>query len=257
MEGFTLDGCEVFEEWLTIQREHFHRRVVEALGQLARHCEQQGDLGQAIELVRRQTELEPWLEEGHRRLMALLEADGRRSEALAQFYRCRQLLAIELGVPPDAETVALHKRIRDEVGLPQSIAKTLHQLPTPLTPLVGRERELDELTKLLANPYIRLLTIVGAGGIGKSHLAMEAVRGQKDRYPDGVVFVALAAVEGTESLLTTICQALGLSLYVDSRPKEQLIRHLADTRMLLVLDNWNICSAHAGNSSICCARRLA
>ena len=229
MEGFTLDGCEVFEEWLTIQREHFHRRVVETLGQLARHCEQQGELGEAIELVRRQTELEPWLEEGHRRLMALLEVDGRRSQALAQFNRCRQL--------PDAETIALHERIRDEVGLPQSIPKTLHRLPTPLTPLVGRERELDELTKLLADPDIRLLTIVGAGGIGKSHLAMEVARGQEGRYPDGVVFVALAAVEGTESLLTAICQTLGLSLYVDSRPKEQLIQHLADKRLLLVLDN--------------------
>ena len=118
MDGFTLAGCPEFEEWLTIQREYFQRRVVEALGRLASAYEEQGESDNAIEAIRRQVTLEPWLEEGHRRLMDLLVSSGQRSEALTQFQICRDLLVTELGVPPDEETVALYERIRGEGRLP-------------------------------------------------------------------------------------------------------------------------------------------
>jgi DNA-binding SARP family transcriptional activator len=111
MEGFTLADCPDFEEWQTVQREHYQTLAVAAFDRLAAAHEARGELEQAIGALRRQVMLESWLEEGHRRLMELLARAGRRSEALAQFRTCQELLSTEMGLTPDAETVALYERL--------------------------------------------------------------------------------------------------------------------------------------------------
>src|SRR5262249_26372883 len=67
-------------------------------------------------------------------------------------------------------------------------------LPVPLTPLIGREQEVAEVSQLLADPTIRLVTILGPGGIGKTHLALEVARQQSGQFPGSVCFVALDGV---------------------------------------------------------------
>jgi predicted ATPase len=105
------------------------------------------------------------------------------------------------------------------------------QLPIPATPFFGRESELEELLALLARDDVRLVTLTGPGGSGKTRLALKAAAGLADRFADGVFFVALAPVPDTNAVHSTIAEALGLQADAD------LPAWLASRRALLVLDN--------------------
>lgn len=110
-------------------------------------------------------------------------------------------------------------------------------LPRPLTPFVGRERELADLRHLLADPDCRLLTLVGPGGFGKTRLALQAAA-QVDGLEHEPCFVALQAVRAPGLLAQAIADALGLPLSGAAPPSAQLIGHLREKRCLLVLDNF-------------------
>jgi len=114
---------------------------------------------------------------------------------------------------------------------------TVHTLPPQPSPLIGRKKELGEVTDRLQNPDCRLLTIIGPGGVGKTRLAVEAAAREKDRFPDGVIFIDLQPVEGT-NFITVLADALPLSLSGGNPPREQLVDYLHQKEMLLVLDNF-------------------
>ncbi len=111
-------------------------------------------------------------------------------------------------------------------------------LPTPPTPLVGREREVGEVSRLLGLGTVRLLTLTGAGGVGKTRLAIEAARQAAGLFEDGVLFVALAPLKDASLVLPTMAQALGLREAEGMSPREVLEAHLRGKRVLLVLDNF-------------------
>jgi len=100
----------VFEEWQHLQRERYHRRVMQALYALTDYYYRSGVLEQAEAYARRQLTLEAWNEEAHQQLMRILAASGQRSAALAQYGRCRAVLAAELDVEPLAATTAPYGR---------------------------------------------------------------------------------------------------------------------------------------------------
>jgi predicted ATPase/DNA-binding SARP family transcriptional activator len=243
LAGFSLGGSEEFEDWVRLQREQLRRRCVDGLGHLAAYHERRGDYEHAREAAVRQLELDPWREPTHRQLMRLLWLSGDRAAALTQYERCRLLLADELGVAPDPETVALYDQIRAArvdtrvAEPPRPSSGRPHNLPEPPTPLLGRARELDEIADLLADPVCRLLTLVGPGGIGKTRLAMEAARVQAALFADGVSFVALAPVGAAAFLVPAIAQALGVPLHDGTDPVDQLLERVRDRETLLVLDN--------------------
>jgi hypothetical protein len=113
-------------------------------------------------------------------LIRLLALSGRRSETLAQYHRCRRLLAEELAVAPSPETTDLFEQIRDgnlagTALAPQRRPGPTHNLPLASDPSVGRETEIAEIQNCLQDPACRLLTLVGAGGMGKTRLVLEAV----------------------------------------------------------------------------------
>jgi predicted ATPase/class 3 adenylate cyclase len=110
----------------------------------------------------------------------------------------------------------------------KSLSRT--NLPIPATPFLGRGRELTEVLDLLARPAVRLLTLTGPGGTGKTRLGLQAAAEAADRYPDGVFWVPLSETRNVELVLESAAQALGA--------KNELADHIADKRLLLLLDNF-------------------
>jgi predicted ATPase/transcriptional regulator with XRE-family HTH domain len=108
-------------------------------------------------------------------------------------------------------------------------------LPPNSTPMIGRTVELAQIAELLNQPECRLLTLVGTGGVGKTRLALEAARAQRDRFSDGVVMIPLAAVTDISLIPMAIAQSLRVTLA--SSAHTQLVAYLHDKTMLLVLDN--------------------
>jgi predicted ATPase len=109
---------------------------------------------------------------------------------------------------------------------------SLHQtnLPVPATPFLGRERELAEVLGLLSREDVRLLTLTGPGGTGKTRLGLQAVGAVADRYPHGVWWVPLALLRDPELVLEAAAQALGA--------QDGLAAHIGDKRLLVLFDNF-------------------
>lgn len=255
-EFFIQDSAE-FEEWALTRREAAHQRALDALTHLANYYEQHGDTVAARRCALRQLELDPWREQAHRQMMRVLASEGQREAALAQYETCRRVLAQELGVEPSLETRELYEKIksgnwrravfnlqspasaRDKSlpSYPPSTPGTGIPLPTPLTPFIGRERELADLAQLLADPNCRCLTLVAPGGMGKTRLALQVAANLRSEFAHGAAFVQLAATRSAELVAPAIADALGFSFYGPTSPRSQLVNYLRDKQMLLVLDN--------------------
>ncbi|WP_448639680.1 AfsR/SARP family transcriptional regulator [Geodermatophilus sp. URMC 63] len=182
---------------------------------------------------------------------------GRPEEALRSYRQVRAVLREELGLEPGPELRELHGRILAEdptlagppaaaragpaVPLPRrgppegTAAPRPAHLPHRTASLVGRERELAELTGLVTRA--RLVSLVGAAGCGKTRLAIEVARAVADRFPDGVWFVDLTAAGDAVTVLSTVVSALGFAPADTDRPADALRASLRDRRALLVLDN--------------------
>jgi predicted ATPase/DNA-binding XRE family transcriptional regulator len=130
---------------------------------------------------------------------------------------------------------ANHPRLT--TGHPSPVIKTLDNLPAPLLPIIGRERELEQLLHLLQGNDTRLITVVGPAGVGKTRLVTQTAHLARSSFRDGVCFVSLAAVTDPALLSVEILQALGLTALVTSDPEEALLKELAHRQLLLVLDN--------------------
>jgi predicted ATPase len=175
---------------------------------------------------------------------------GRQAGVAAVFQRCAEALAEEVGVEPSAETEELfHRLTSGELQLrpqqPGTKPVSPVKLPLQPTPFVGREDELAQLAIRLADPTIRVVTILGPGGIGKTRLAVEAASAQAEVFADGLYFLPLAPIDDPGFISSQIADTLDLPFYNrDQREHweydtqiEQLLAYLKDKQLLLVLDN--------------------
>ncbi len=245
MQGIYVDDSPALEEWLLLRREWFHHQALGALYDLAAWHEAQGDYDRADHYARRQLGLDPLHEEAHRQLMRALALGGKRTEALAQYEACSQLLYAELGVPPAAETTALIQAIeagtltaasgQPSVALP---VERYAQIPTIGTTFIGRESEGEQLSAALLDPAVPLVTLVGPGGVGKSRLALATATNLLGAFADGVYFMALAGIDDQAALVTALAGALGFTFQATPEPQQQLLAYLRQRETLLIIDNF-------------------
>lgn len=232
LQGFYLKDSLAFSEWVLVWRERLNEQVVQALYTLAQYHTGRQQHSQAIRFLRRLLHIAPWREDAHRQLMLALARTGQFNAALAQYQTCCRVLEEELGIAPLPETTALYERLRALRTSPR------HNLPVQARPFIGRRQELETIARLTASPDCRLLTLVGMGGVGKTRLALEAARGQIDRFLDGLYFVPLATVSGREGFIQAVAGAVGLSFHPQGEPWEQVLNYLQARECLLLLDNF-------------------
>jgi DNA-binding SARP family transcriptional activator/predicted ATPase len=250
LDAFHVEDSILFSEWQLVMREHWRQAAIRALTQLGQQAEEAGAYDRAAAAAQRLLQLEPWDEAGCRLLMRLWARQGQATRAVQQYETFAARLAEELGANPAQETTRLYEQIRNgrwPPPQPEPTLDLLFNLPAPLTPLVGRETELAALTEMLSAPACRLLTLTGAGGIGKTRLLLAlgwACR-RAQQYADGVLFASLAELEPTslEPVAAQIAHHLtrelvGPTIATDAADALDLLRHLCrDRQLLLLLDN--------------------
>ena len=200
---------------------------------LGRHAEV---LGEILSLAAEN----PLRERLHEQAMLALYRCGRQSDALAHYAGVRRQLSGELGLEPGRPLRELQQRIlRQDPGLDADAAADGRGagLPEPVNPLVGRDHELAELVRMLRTREARLLVLTGAGGSGKTRLALEAARSAASLYANGTALVELAPLDDPDLLLPTIAQALGVVAEAPERSLDALAEALGARELLLVVDN--------------------
>src|SRR5512134_395024 len=235
LDGFSLPDCPAFDEWLLVQREHLHMQVTSALEQLAAFHERAGQLLEAERDIRRLLEYEPLRESAYRQLMRVLARAERRNAALDVYETCRRVLATELGLAPAVETVTLAEQIRARA--PFESHATHVDLPPVLTRFFGRQQESARLVDFLSRRTVRLVTLAGPGGVGKTRLAIEVAHRMAGVFAHDICFVELTGVTDEMSVDDAVAAALHLPTSAGRSCTGAILDYLHGKTMLLVLDN--------------------
>lgn len=284
LAGFSLRDSPEFDDWQFFQAESLRQELASGLERLVLGYSAREEYEVAIPYARRWVGLDPLHEPAQRQLINLYDQAGQSSAALRQYEEFKNLLDKEFGVPPETETATLYEAIKarrllgsylkkedvqgsrdvgrlrpggreayqsSPVFSPPSPPTSVewpalrHNLPTQLTPFIGRDKELVEIRRLLLEETTcRLLTLVGPGGIGKTRLAIQTAQALIDdpssiaSFRHGILFVSLASVNAASDMVSAMAEATNLNFYSNIPLKQQLLDYLRDKQMLLVLDDF-------------------
>lgn len=255
LSGFGISDSSAFEEWQFFQAESLRKNLAEVLEQLALTHLSHEEYQPAIEYARRWLALDRLNEAAHRQLMTLYIRSGQRAAAKRQFEECKRILKEELDAEPEEETLELfnnlEKKRRSATVVTAPFSGKLYHVPVHPAPFIGREKELDEITRFMQEAPYRLLTLIGPGGSGKTRLALQSgvTLDQEPGKPfrDGVWFVPLAPLTRPEAILDTIMQSLGISGHGSgSEVRPSFFSEIHGREILLILDNFeHLLSAEA------------
>jgi predicted ATPase/DNA-binding SARP family transcriptional activator len=240
--GPLLAGC--VEEWVYRERECRQQAFLHAEERLAERAMGRRDFEASIRHLRSLIIADPLREGAYRRLMQALAAQGDFA-AVTQIYReLRQILWLELSAEPSPETAAVFQMVRHQArkngregraASALSTAGPCTRIPHPLTTLIGRQVEIEQITSLLARA--RLITLTGIGGVGKTRIAIEAGRQLVERFVHGVCFVELAGLTDPGLLPRALLAALDIPERRGRDARAALAGALRQRHLLLVLDN--------------------
>ncbi|MEM7738415.1 MAG: BTAD domain-containing putative transcriptional regulator, partial [Deinococcota bacterium] len=251
LASFYLDDAVEFSEWLESKRQKLQRLHQQAVLGHVEELEAQGLHGEAAQSLEPLRQADPFDEIILRRQLQNYQASGQASLALDAFEAFKTQLIHEFGADPEQATVDLVARIQqvpaEEVTASEEASTAVdtsarkanphHNLPSQLTPFVGRELERQRIAEQLADLNCRLLTLVAPGGIGKTRLSLAVAYEKLAHFKDGVYFIPFEAVNDPEKMPYELANALNLNLSGQENPKAQLFSYLADKELLLVLDN--------------------
>ncbi len=270
LAGFHVRDSPEFENWRAMQATQLQFEFSTVLKELIGLLCQRYDFEAAIPYANRIVELDPFHEANQRTLSQILGWAGHWSAANSHIEQVVAILRDELGVDPEPETLELERLITTrQLPLPtelgqsvagavprfqhtwQSAQTSKSNLPVQRSAFIGREREIREVDLLLSNPIIRIVSIVGPGGIGKTRLALAVAErqladsdqkiGQPPRFKDGAFFIDLSQASSAEQITRATLNILGLEPDRDGDEPQaqeyQLISYLRNKELLLVLDN--------------------
>jgi DNA-binding SARP family transcriptional activator len=232
LTGFTLRDSQFFDDWTRQHREYWHLRVHQLFDVLSKLYERTGDGEHAIETVSRWLSFDPLNEEGYRRLMRLRFSQGDRAGALRAYANGRAVLADELQVELEPETVALAKRIRHTAPVRAPQVRSLLPVQTspgrpPANlldgPFLGRTAEFGTLIECYQHVHAgqpQLVLLQGETGSGKTRLATEFVRWAQAQGAD--VLVGRALQTGRQLPYQTLIDVLRRQLEQEHAPDDLL-----------------------------------
>ncbi|MCX7669798.1 MAG: tetratricopeptide repeat protein [Anaerolineae bacterium] len=238
-----LPDC--YADWIAPLRERLSHVVRQATERLAILLEEDGDYAAAIVCARRLIQADPLDEAAYRRLMHLHGRNGDRVGVARAFTTCQSMLRRELNAAPERETQTAYR-----AALSEATDVAGRALPSPTDPraaggrvtraaewtgLVGRQWAITHVRGLLADQ--RLVTLTGAGGVGKSRLARRLAAELSESFADGAWWVDLGPVTDEALVAATVATALDVQEGARRSVADALVKRLRNQHLLLVLDN--------------------
>ena len=247
LHNFYLENSTRFNEWLVVEREHLRQRVLDAYHKLFTIYAEQNEWAKGIEAARRCLIVDTYNEEANYRLLEFLSASGQDRAALVHYQIYKQTVADEYGIQPEAKIAELHERIRAsernryEAIQPESPTHFDWGAVPGVTSFFGRMEQLQHLENWLVGERVRLVSLLGMGGQGKTTLAAMLAYLLAERF-EGVIWRSLLNAPPLPNLLCDYLSYFSGKQVVDlaeglAGGLAQLERHLRSGRFLLVLDN--------------------
>jgi predicted ATPase/DNA-binding SARP family transcriptional activator/Flp pilus assembly protein TadD len=252
--GPLLEGCA--EEWVQAERAPRQEACIQAMERVSDQAIARGDFDLALRCLRQAASLEPWREPAIRLLMRAQAGAGDYAGMALTYRDLRLALREELNSDPSEETKALFQELRqrgrettervsETSPNPPSPSPTIAEpieaspmgasAPAPLASIIGRDRDLQQSIAILRG--VRLLTLTGPGGVGKTRLAVQLAREMASSYAAGVAFTDLSGIKDGNLVDTLLAQAVGVSSTKEGSLWLAANRHLGSRTALVVLDN--------------------
>ncbi|MGD2059965.1 MAG: BTAD domain-containing putative transcriptional regulator [Acidimicrobiia bacterium] len=226
---------DFYDDWVLLERDRLGTLYMDALLQLAQLMRTRSEYETAIRYASLALDHDRANEKAHQHLMFCHLALGNRTGALRQFDACRTAMLDELGVEPSETTERLHSWIRRAPSERSPMEGSITNLPIPSTRFVGREQEMsDVIASLRSN---RMVTLTGAGGVGKTRLAIHVGSHLLEEFEDGVWWIELGSLANPDLLPATVAKALGVPESADQSSVEHVSAFVGSRRLLLILDN--------------------
>jgi len=240
--GDLLPAC--YDDWIAPERERLQQQYVGALRRLIQQLENEQDYRSAIAYTHRLLHCDPLHEATFRQLMRLYAESGDRTGIVRTYNTCATVLQRELDIEPSVETHEAYDdclKVRTLTEQVTERAPTSHpdtrldNLPLQLTRFIGREREMSEVKGLVAAQ--RLVTLTGAGGVGKTRLALAVAEDLVGAFADGVWHIDLASLSDPALVVQVAAAVLGVREEMGQPLLARLTDYLHRKRLLLILDN--------------------
>ena len=264
LADFKPPKSRLYGQWIEQEQQSLLQQVTTALKLLMEGSTKKQQYTEAIDYATRQLQLDPLDEETHEQIMRLWAHTGQIEQALQHYHAYRQFLKKAMDSEPEPPLALLYQQIRTGtvphltqeeryplVQMLENGSLSPKPIPKPLTPLLGRATVLNQLQSYLTDPKIRLVTLVGMGGAGKTHTVLALMEQHPNSFADRIVFVSLGDGLGEKrwheendpkkvlhGLVLATTKALNIASDATVSSMEQLVAYVQPKQLLLIFDGY-------------------